>query len=171
MQLGFSYLTVTPLMVRVEHIALDKVQDPMLGIALQRWYQLCGHGVLYRREELGFGPLVGAPEILNGRSSVVATDADDPLNYVFAFYGDDFNVYDDRNFVARRLREMPEQDLLKVIVTCFGEAITAREPLAHRISGKIDAVELTYDRVIFPTVNKSGGVDRLVTLSAEISRN
>ena len=94
-------------MVRVEHIALEKVQDPKLGSALKRWYQLCGQGGLYRREELGFGPLVGAPEILNGRSSVVATDADDPINYVFAFFGDDFAVYDDRNFVARRLAEIP----------------------------------------------------------------
>ncbi len=157
-------------MVRVEHIALEKIQDPMLGTALQRWYQLCGQGGLYRREELGFGPLVGAPEILNGRSSVVATDADDPLNYVFAFYGDDFNVYDDRSFVARRLREIPEQDVVTVIASCFSEAITAREPLAHRISGVFNSIDITYDRIIFPTVNKSGGVDRLVTLSAEISR-
>ncbi len=157
-------------MVRVENIALEKIQDPMLGTALQRWYQLCGQGGLYRREELGFGPLVGAPEILNGRSSVVATDADDPLNYVFAFYGDDFNVYDDRSFVARRLREIPEQDVVKVIAACFSEAITAREPLAHRISGSFNSIDLIYDRIIFPTANKSGNVDRLVTLSAEISR-
>jgi hypothetical protein len=157
-------------MVRVEHIALEKIQDPMLGIALQRWYQLCGQGGLYRREELGFGPLVGAPEILNGRSSVVATDAEDPLNYVFAFYGDAFHVYDDRNFVARRLRELPDQDVVKVIIACFGEAIEAREPIAHRIAGSFDDTNITYDRIIFPTVNRSNTIDRLVTLSTEVSR-
>ena len=122
-------------MVRVEHIALEKVQGPKLEVALKRWYQLCGHGGLYRREELGFGPLVGAPEILNGRSSVIATDADDPVNYVFAFFGDDFNVYDDRNFVARRMYDIPDKDIMQIIVTCFSEAIEARGPLAHRISG------------------------------------
>ena len=158
-------------MVRVEHIALEKIQDPKLGSALTRWYQLCGQGGLYRREELGFGPLVGAPEILNGRSSVVATDADDPMNYVFAFFGDDFNVYDDRNFVARRLAEIPDQDIMKVIINCFGEAIEARAPLAHRITGNFDGIEVTYDRIIFPTINKASAVDRLVTLSAEIERS
>ena len=122
-------------------------------------------GGLYQRKEPGFGPLVGAPEILNGRSSVIATDADDPLNYVFAFFGDDFNVYDDRNFVARRMDDIPDKDIMAVIINCFGEAIEARGPLAHRITGNFDGIEITYDRIIFPTVNKAGRVDRLVTLS------
>lgn len=158
-------------MVRVEHIGLEKVRDPLLGAALERWYQLCGRGGLYRREELGFGPLVGAPEILNGRSSVVATDADDPMNYVFAFFGGDFHVYDDRNFVARRMHEIPDKDVTQVIITCFSEAIAAREPLAHHIVGSFDGVEISYDRIIFPTVNKADNIDRLVTLSAEIERS
>ncbi len=157
-------------MVSVEHIALEKVQNPKLVVALKRWYQLCGQGGLYRREELGFGPLVGAPEILNGRSSVLATDADDPMNYVFAFFGGDFNVYDDRNFVARRLRDIFDQDMMKVFITCFAEAIAARTPMAHRISGTFDGVDVTYDRIIFPTINKASSVDRLITLSTEISR-
>ena len=89
----------------VEHIALEKVENPKLVVALKRWCRLCGQGEFYRREELGFGPLVGTPEILNGRSLMLATGADDPMNYVFAFFGGDFNVYDDRNFVARRLRD------------------------------------------------------------------
>ena len=127
-------------------------------------------GGLYQREELGFGPLVGAPEILNGRSSVIATDADDPLNYVFAFFGGEFDVYDDQNFVARRMRDVPDRDVMNVIITCYGEAMAARGPLAHRISGTFDGVEITYDRIIFPTVNKANKIDRLITLSAEISR-
>ncbi len=127
-------------------------------------------GGLYQREELGFGPLVGAPEILNGRSSVIATDADDPLNYVFAFFGGEFDVYDDQNFVARRMRDVPDRDVMNVIITCYGEAMAARGPLAHRISGTFDGVEITYDRIIFLTVNKADKIDRLITLSAETSR-
>jgi len=123
----------------------------------------------YQREELGFGPLVGAPEILNGRSSVIATDADDPLNYVFAFFGGEFDVYDDQNFVARRMRDVPDRDVMNVIITCYGEAMAARGPLAHHISGTFDGVEITYDRIIFPTVNKADKIDRLITLSVEIS--
>jgi hypothetical protein len=157
-------------MVRVEHIGLAEIRDPKLGDALERWYQLCGQGALYRREELGFGPLVGAPEILNGRSSVVATDADDPMNYVFAFFGGDFNVYDNSNFVARRMHELPDKDVVQVIVTCFQEAMAAREPLAHRIIGNFGGIDLSYNRIIFPTVNKLDKIDRLVTLSAEIER-
>jgi|TARA_B110000196_G_scaffold250329_1_gene219591 hypothetical protein len=113
-------------MMSVEHIALEKVENPKLVVALKRWCRLCGQGEFYRREELGFGPLVGTPEILNGRSLMLATGADDPMNYVFAFFGGDFNVYDDRNFVARRLRDTPDQDMMKVFITCFAEAITAR---------------------------------------------
>lgn len=158
-------------MVKIEHIALEKIADQNLILALKRWYQLCGQSGLYRREELGFGPLVGAPEILNGRSSVVAADADDPMNFVFAFFGDDFGVYDDRNFVARRLHEIPDKDIISAIITCFTEAIEARAPLAHRIEGAFGGVDITYDRIIFPTVNKIGKVDRLVTLSTELNRN
>ncbi|MDA1101667.1 MAG: hypothetical protein O2967_22125 [Proteobacteria bacterium] len=157
-------------MVKVKNISLEKIADPDLVLALKRWYQLCGKGGLYRREELGFGPLVGAPEILNGRSSVVAADADDPMNYVFAFFGGDFNVYDDRNFVARYLHDIPDKDVMATIITCYAEAIEARAPLAHRIDGIFDGINLTYDRIIFPTINKAGKVDRLVTLSTEIRR-
>jgi hypothetical protein len=39
-----------------------------LVVALKRWCQLCGQGELYPQEELGFEPLVGAPEIFHGRS-------------------------------------------------------------------------------------------------------
>ncbi len=157
-------------MAKIENICLEKVVDPDLVLALKRWYQLCGKGGLYRREELGFGPLVGAPEILNGRSSVVATDADDPMNYVFAFFGGDFNVYDDRNFVARHLRDLPDEDITAAIISCYGEAIEARAPLAHRIEGVFDGIDLVYDRIILPTINKAGKIDRLVTLSTEICR-
>lgn len=157
-------------MVRVEHIPLEKIQDEKLVVALKRWHQLCGQGGLYQREELGFGPLVGAPEILNGRSAVIAADADDAINYVFAFFGGDFNVYDDRNFVARRLFDIPDKDIMEAFINCFGEAIQARAPLAHRISGTFDGVAITYDRIIFPTINKVSAVDRLITLSTEISR-
>lgn len=158
-------------MVSVEHIALEKIQNPKLVAALKRWYQLCGQGGLYRREELGFGPLVGAPEILNDRSSVLATDVDDPMDYVFAFYGGGFNIYDDRNFVARRLRDIPDQEMIEIFITCFAEAIAARAPLAHRICGTFDGVDIIYDRIIFPTINKANIVDRLITLSTEISRS
>ena len=157
-------------MVKVKHIALEKIKDEALVIALKRWYQLCGQGGLYQREALGFGPLVSAPEILNGRSAVLAADVDDPRNYVFAFFGGDFNVYDDRNFVARRLHDIPDKEMMDTFITCFGEAISAREPLAHRIVGNFAGIEVTYDRIIFPTVNKAGNVDRLVTLSTEIKR-
>ncbi len=157
-------------MVNVEHIALEKIRDQHLVAALKCWYQLCGQGGLYQREALGFGPLVGAPQILNGRSAVLAVDAEDPMNYVFAFFGGDFNVYDDRNFVARRLHEVPDKDVTCALITCFREAISAREPLAHRIAGTFDGIDVTYDRIIFPTVNKADNVDRLITLSIEINR-
>jgi len=157
-------------MVNVEHIALEKIADQELVVALKRWYQLCGQGGLYQRDALGFGPLVGAPEILNGRSAVLAADVDDPMNYVFAFFGGDFNVYEDRNFVARRLHDIPDKDMTDAFITCFSEAILARKPLAHRIAGTFGGVDVTYDRIIFPTVNKAGKVDRLITLSTEINR-
>ena len=157
-------------MVKVEHIALEKIEDEELEVALKRWYQLCGQGGLYQREALGFGPLVSAPEILNGRSAVLAADVDDPKNYVFAFYGGDFDVYDDRTFVARRLHDLPETDMMDTFITCFAEAISARAPLAHRITGTFSGIEVTYDRIIFPTINKAGNVDRLITLSTELNR-
>ncbi len=157
-------------MMRVEHIALEKIRRPKLVEALQCWYRLCGTGGLYRREELGFRPLVATPEILNGRSSVITADEDNPLSYVFAYYGGDFNVYEDRNFAAQRLQDIPDWDVVRVIITCLGEAIEARAPLAHRISGNFGGVEITYDRIIFPNVNKANVIDRFVTLSEEVSR-
>ncbi|MDP6342341.1 MAG: hypothetical protein QF491_02325 [Alphaproteobacteria bacterium] len=156
--------------MRVERLSLEEVREPKLELALRRWHQLCGNGGLYRREEMGFGPLVGAPEILNGRSAVIATDTDDPQNYVIAFFGDEFNVYGDKNFVARRLCELPDPDLVEVIIKCYAEAIAAREPIAHRISASFDGTTITYDRLILPTINKAGKIDRLVTLSTEVSR-
>ena len=57
---------------------------------------------------------------------------------------------------------------MQMILTCFTEAIEARGPMAHRISGIFDGVDITYDRLIFPTINKASTVDRLVTLSDEI---
>ena len=170
LRLTFWCPMVSPPMVNVEHIALEKIRGPKLESAISRWYELCGHGGMYRREELGFGPLVGAPEILNGRSTVITTDADDPRNFVISYYGGDFNVYDQQNFVARRIRDIPEKDVVDVIVECFSEALKAQGPLVHRIDGEFDGQNIVYDRIIFPIINRNDVVDRLLTFSHEISR-
>jgi hypothetical protein len=120
---------------------------------------------------MGFGLIVGTPEIMNGRSGVVATDADDPLNYVIAFYGSDFNVYDGKSFVATRFCDFPDQEIAKVAVACYQEAITERKPIAHRLEARFDDVTVRYDRIILPTINQSGKVDRLITLSQELDRS
>jgi hypothetical protein len=108
---------------------------------------------------------------MNGRSGVVATDMDDPLNYVIAFYGSDFNVYDNKSFVATRFRDLPDQEIAQVLVGCYREAITARRPIAHRIEADFDGTRVSYDRLILPTVNQQGKIDRLVTLSQELERS
>ena len=157
-------------MVRVQRHTLAEVRSPKLEAALKRWYQLCGSGGLYPRDDLGFGVLIGSPEIMNGRSAVVATDVDDPLNFVVAFYGGEFNVYENKSLVARRFRDFPDRGPAEAMVRCYLEAISERQPTAHRIAGSFGGVDLTYDRLILPTINKDGVVDRLVTLSEEVSR-
>lgn len=158
-------------MVRVERYSLDEVRDPKLAAALKRWYQLCGSGGLYPRDELGFGKLIGSPEVMNGRSAVIATDVDDPLNYVIAYYGGEFNVYENRNLVARRFCDFPDRESAEAMVRCHREAVEAREPLAHRIVAPFGGVDVHYDRLILPTVNKDNRIDRLITLSEELSRD
>lgn len=158
-------------MVRVEPLRLTDIRDDKLDLALKRWFQLCGDGGLYPREELGFGLLVGTPEIMNGRSGVVATDADDPINFVIAFYGGEFDVYDGKSLVARRFRDLPDRDVAEAAVRCYVEAIEARQPIAHHLEGNFDGLVVTYNRVILPTVNSEGKVDRLITLSQEVSRS
>jgi hypothetical protein len=158
-------------MVRVDPLQLSDIRDEKLDAALKRWYQLCGECGLYPREQLGFGTLVGTPEIMNGRSGVVATDADDPLNYVIAFYGGDFDVYDGKSLVAQRFKDLPDQDIAQAAARCYVEAITERKPIAHRLEGIFDGVTVAYDRVILPTVNLGGRIDRLITVSQEISRS
>jgi hypothetical protein len=158
-------------MVRVDPIRIADIRDEKLTVALRRWHQLCGEDGLYPREQMGFGLIVGTPEIMNGRSGVVATDADDPLNYVIAFYGSDFNVYDGKSFVATRFRDFPDQEIAQAVVGCYREAITERKPIAHRLEAKFDDTVVSYDRVILPTINQSGKVDRLITLSQELERS
>jgi hypothetical protein len=68
------------------------------------------------------------------------------------------------------MRDVSDRDVMNVIFTCYGEAMAARGPLAHRFSTTFDDVEITYDQIIFLTVNKADKIDRLITLSAEISR-
>jgi hypothetical protein len=158
-------------MVRVDPIRIADIRDEKLTVALRRWHQLCGEDGIYPREKMGFGLIVGTPEIMNGRSGVVATDMDDPLNYVIAFYGSDFNVYDNKSFVATRFRDLPDQEIAQVLVGCYREAITARRPIAHRIEADFDGTRVSYDRLILPTVNQQGKIDRLVTLSQELERS
>ncbi|HZD26137.1 MAG TPA: hypothetical protein VE631_07740, partial [Alphaproteobacteria bacterium] len=138
---------------------------------LRRWFQLCGESGLYPRERLGFGLLVGTPEVMNGRSGVVACDTDDPLNFVIAYYGNDFKVYDGKSLVATRFCDLPDRDVAEVAVGCYMEAIKERKPIAHRMHATFGGVAVSYDRLILPTVNGENQIDRLVTVSRELTRS
>jgi len=156
-------------MADVNHIRLDEIRDPMLVSALRRWFQICGEGGLYPREELGFGLLVGTPEVMNGHSAVFATDTGEPLDFLIAYYGSDLDPYNGRSLVAQRLRNLPDRDVAEAAAACCCTALTARQPIAHRFTGNFQGMQRTYDRLILPTVNAAGQIDRLIHIYHEIS--
>jgi hypothetical protein len=155
---------------RVSPLPLDRLQHPRLRAALQAWDELTERSGCYDRGRRGFGPLLAKPELMNDRSSVIVCEGDDPLDYLFAYYGGGFGLYRDKNFVAQRLRDIPDQDALEAVVAAYRGVIESRQPAAHRVQASFGGVAVTYDRLILPTVGEDGQVDRLITLSVELER-
>ena len=156
-------------MADVNAIRLEDISDPMLVAALRRWYEMCGPSGLFPREQHGFGMLVGAPEVMNGHSAVIATDVGEPLDFLFAYYGSDLNAYKGQSLVAKRFRTLPDKDVATAAAECSAAALTARQPIAHRVAGIIEGQVRRYDRLILPTVNARGQIDRLILVIHELA--
>lgn len=158
-------------MVRVERIRLADLRKGRLTTALDRWQQLCGADRIYPREELGFGLLIATPEIMNGHSLVIDTSTDRPIDFVIAFYGSDLEFYEGRSLVAHRFRDLPDQDVAEAAVAAYDEAISERQPIAHRVRAGFGHQTFEYDQLILPTKNEFGKIDRLVTVIEERVRH
>lgn len=155
---------------QVTPLPLARVEHPRLKAALRAWEELTENRGFYDRSRRGFGPLLAKPELMNERSAVIVCEGDDPMDYLIAYYGGGFGLYKDKSFVAQRMRDIPDPDAILHMVAAYKDAIRDRRPLYHRISGPFGGVDVTYDRLILPTVGETGGVDRLITLSAELER-
>lgn len=155
---------------RVAPLPLERVQNPRLRAALQAWGELTENSGCYDRGRRGFGPLLAKPELMNDRSSVIVCEGEDPLDYLFAYYGGGFGLYKDKNFVAQRLRDIPDRDAAEAVIAAYRGVIESRRPAAHRVQASFGGVALTYERLILPTIGEDGQVDRLITLSVELER-
>lgn len=154
----------------VAPLSLERVETPRLRAALAAWEELTDSSGCYDRGRRGFGPLLAKPELMNDRSSVIVVEGDDPLDYLFAYYGGGFGLYKDKNFVAQRLRDIPDRDALEAVIAAYRGVIESRRPAAHRVQASFGGVAVTYERLILPTVGEDGEVDRLITLSVELER-
>ncbi len=151
-------------------LPLDRLQHRRLQAALKAWDDLtesCGY---YDRSRRGFAPLLAKPDLMNERSTVIVCEADDPLDYLIAYYGGGFGLYKDKSFVAQRMRDIPDRQAVLEMIAGYKDAIAERRPVAHRVSGNFGGVGVTYDRLVLPTVGEDGKVDRLITLSVELER-
>lgn len=155
---------------QVTSLSLERIDHPRLKAALRAWDELTEKRGFYDRSRRGFGPLLAKPELMNERSAVIVCEAEDPLEYLIAYYGGGFGLYRDKSFVAQRMRDIPDREAVLQMVDGYKDAIRDRRPLAHRVSGRFGGVDVTYDRLVLPTVGEGGQVDRLITLSAERER-
>lgn len=151
-------------------LPLDRVQHPRLKAALRAWEELTESQGFYDRGRRGFGPLLAKPELMNERSAVIVCEGEDPMGYLFAYYGGGFGLYKDKSFVAQRFSDIPDREGARMLATAYAEAIRRRQPMAHRIQGSFGGETVVYDRLILPTVGADGRVDRLITLSVELER-
>jgi hypothetical protein len=155
---------------QVTSLPLNQLQHRRLQAALRAWEELTESNGFYDRSRRGFAPLLAKPELMNERSTVIVCEAEDPLDYLIAYYGGGFGLYKDKSFVAQRMRDIPDRDAVLEMIAGYEEVIREKRPRAHRVSGRFGGVDVTYDRLILPTVGESGEVDRLITLSAELER-
>ena len=151
-------------------LPLDQLKSPRLKAALKAWNEVTEGRGYYDRSQRGFGPLLAKPELMNERSTVIVCEAEDPLDYLIAYYGGGFGLYKDKSFVARRMRDIPDRNATLEMIAGYKDAIARRCPLAHRVSANFGGVSVVYDRLVLPTVSTDGTVDRLLTLSVELER-
>jgi hypothetical protein len=152
-------------------LPLNRVQHPRLRAALIAWNELTGDtGGVYDRARRGFGPLLGKPEIVNDRTSVIVCDGADPLGYLIAYWGGGFGVHKDKSFVARRVCDLLGEEEARAVTAAYREVICERRPRAHRVTARYGDQFITYDRIVLPTTGDDGEVDRLITLSVELER-
>jgi hypothetical protein len=143
---------------------------PRLRAALTSWEELTDGRGYFDRSRRGLAPLLGSTELVNERSTIIVCEADDPLDYLIAYYGGGFGLYEDRSFVGQRMRDVPDRETVLQMIAGYQDVIRARRPLAQRIAGRFGAIDVVYDRLILPAVNGNGEVDRLITVSAELER-
>ncbi len=155
---------------RVTSLPLDRLPHRRLQAALKAWEELTEDRGYYDRSRRGFAPLLAKPELMNERSTVIVCEADDPLDYLIAYYGGGFGLYRDKCFVAQRMRDIPDREAVLEMIAGYEDVVRERRPLAHRVTGRFGGVDVVYDRLVLPTVNENGEVDRLITVSAELDR-
>lgn len=155
--------------LNVEPLPRDRLH-PRLRAALMSWEELTEGSGCFDRSRRGFAPLLAKSDLMNERSTVIVCEADDPLDYLIAYYGGGFGLYNDKSFVAQRMRDIPDREAVLEMIAGYQDVIRERRPLAHRVTGRFGGIDVVYDRLVLPTVNEDGEVDRLITISVELGQ-
>jgi len=142
---------------------LDELVDPALQATMRAWRSVSDADGCYDYSQT-IGPIFDTPGILLPSSTIVLIEGDDPLAWIYAWYGAGFGIYGDRSFVGQGLGSMPDRSYVEAAVECLAEAACEGEIAYHRVTAAIDDRLIQYDRLILPMKDENK-VTALVTTS------
>jgi len=104
---------------------------------------------------------------------ISATDSD-PMNWLLLWWGSGYDAYSQTSAIGRTISELPMNDLVTESIKDYLAAIRLRQPVVSCLTGSLNEGHsdgtpryrtVGYDRIVFPLIDVSGSVRRLITVS------
>jgi hypothetical protein len=135
----------------------------MLKCALREWRRISDSDGCFDYSET-VHPIFHRPGILLRSSTMILVEGDNPLGWIFAWFGGGFGVYGNKSFLGRTIGQIPDLAYANAVAEPLAAAVRDREIAYHRVFAALDHTFVDYDRLILP-MKENGKVTALITTS------
>ena len=156
-----------PQLTFLERHSLGDIQSPQLIDTLRAWRSIADRNGCYDYSA-DIAPVFNRPGILLPGSTMLLVEGDNPLGYLFAWFGAGFGLYGNRSYCGYSMGDLPDKNYAAVMAQPLATAVAEKEIAYHRVSCVLDGKRIAYERLILP-MTEAGKVTAMVT--ASVSRD
>jgi len=149
--------------ITVERRSLYEIRSPQLVETLRAWRSISDRDGCYDYTA-SVSPIFSKPGILLPTSTLILVEGENPLGYIFAWFGTGFGIVNNRSYCGYSVGDLPHRGLAHAAAEPLRDAVHDREIAYHRITCQIDGKPVAYERLILP-MKEYGKVTAMVTAS------
>lgn len=148
---------------KTERLPLEAVDHPLLLGALKSWLEITGAEHAYQYADVV--PLLHKDGIFLPSSTFILVEGKDVRNYIMAYFGPGFGIFDGVNLTGRAVGDFPDPSYIDAIEPAWTDVVESGEIAYHRVRTYLDNKRIDYLRLIMPCTEKDGRVTAFVTTS------